>query len=102
MTKLALASLISIALFAGCGNKKDGGGGDDPSRKATADECQKAYDHVADIEAADGKMSKDELVKLAQGYIEHCPKMTTKAGIDCLMALQKHDIMAEADCSRKK
>ena len=107
MTKLLAICLVTFSLVAAC-SKKAGdatASSDDPTRKATPEECQHAYEHLADLKSADGKMSKADLMQIEKGNIEHCPHMATKASIDCLLAINAPAdkvVAAEMDCATKK
>lgn len=46
-----------------------------------------------------GDFTKEQLVDLDKGNIEQCTKKGSKPFVDCLMAINTHDMMAIADCS---
>jgi hypothetical protein len=68
--------------------------------KATAEDCQKAYEHLADLKLKKdpGDFTKEKLLELDKGNIETCTKKGSKAEVDCLLAIKEHDMMAIADC----
>jgi len=113
ISKSVTICLVTFSLATAC-SKKAGDAGptnDDPKRRATPEECQKAYEHLAELRA-DNDMSKDDVLKTERGNIESCPQTQTKKSIDCLRAINAPAdksrspgaalMNAEMDCAMKK
>jgi hypothetical protein len=97
------AIVFTLALtFLGCDDKPAETKSDAKAEaKATAEDCKKAYEHLADLKVAKdpGDFTKEQLVDLDKGNIEQCTKKGSKPFVDCLLAIKAHDMMAIADCS---
>jgi hypothetical protein len=92
--------VLSLTLVACGGDTKSAGAAEGAPAKATPEDCQKAYEHLADLKLAKSPtdFTKEELLAIDKGNIETCQKSGTKAEVECLMAIQAHDMMAIADC----
>jgi hypothetical protein len=68
--------------------------------QATAEDCQKAYEHLVDLKLKKDPDSfkREELLDLEKGNIEQCTKRGNKDEVDCLLAIKEHDMMTIADC----
>jgi hypothetical protein len=97
-----IALCITLFAFLGCDDKKDTKADEAKGPPpATAEDCQKAYEHLADLKLKKdpGDFTKEKLLELDKGNIESCTKKGSKAQVDCLLAIKEHDMMAIADCS---
>jgi hypothetical protein len=73
------------------------------SDKVTAQECRTAYEHLADLKAkADTSITREQFLELQRGNLESCPKMATRASLDCMLAMTSYDMMAWSACDARR
>lgn len=92
--------LLLLLVAPGCDDKADAKADDAKAApKATAEDCKKAYEHLADLKVKkSADFTKQELLDLDKGNIEQCTKRGSKEEVDCLLAIAEHDMMKIADC----
>jgi hypothetical protein len=93
---------LVFVLVLGCGGKKDDAAPPADNGKATADQCKKAYDHLAELNAKKTGGTAADWLSLQKGNLESCPKMVTSKGIDCMTAMTEWDMMKWANCNDLK
>jgi len=96
------AALVSIAFVVACGGDKKADDKPADNGKATADQCQKAYEHLADLHVKKSGGTAADALALDKGNIESCPKMITTKGIECMNAMTEWDMMKWGDCVKLK
>lgn len=95
--RVVFVVVLTTLLALGCKSQEAKPAATAPARP-TAEECRKAYEHVAELEAAQGKASKEMLMSTYKGAIEQCEKHGKRARVDCLGALTDVSMQKIMDC----